>query len=1377
MSASLVGIIITALIGVILVSSIFFGAKRGLKKTLFRFIWLIITFIAVYFTTPILSNWLNGFDISSFNLDVYGPVNKLSDIGANLVNELAKTNEAFANSAALKSFAENLPTMILNVFLFVIAFWLLKALLYPIWALIASRLFDKQEREQKKFKKQQAKLRKQNNGVQPPQDENMPILLQVKKKKTPWGGAVIGLFIGLLLCAVTFSPVVGLNTLYQNAYANMLTEKDGKQVSLIESSIEDEEVLSYLSCYEDSIGSKILTYTGMGFLSNAMFSGLATVEVEKEKVYLSDEIDVAIKVYNRYDSIKTFNIDNLTQESLDRVLNAAKGVFDDIRHSKLIYLLGDDILPYLLDDLISAEDFKLIDGGEFDDIVISALKTYIVENEKFKLANYEPEIESIVDIALALNNSNLIIPFVEGEIETFEDFVYHVAANVKTGYLPENIVDNLYKVSMFKNEYPGLVDKGIKALYETLGITYSNQVLSNSNLQADLKTILGNAIDFIKLYAESDNFDFGDKTEKVAVSLGGILDVLKQDILGEANYQSLINYAVDNINEATSSFADFSEITPNLHDVELWGVVIGPDGKKKTGELYNLIYTYEYVIKLINDGVTFDKVLEDDYDLILNIGKALDSAMAKGSIIPNPSKSKIITDKTLRRALEIILDKIDTTNFEEVLNVEVAEGLTLKNAILNNIYNPASETDNTITASAITDWKQELNYNLNVFRKAYAIVVDNFNLEELSKQNNTQLSDLGLAIDEAIDNTQLLLNNQVIRSIAAYYLDKVEFGEDVDEILNIEFTDDVSKETISVYNKVLNNIYDKDHPLLSENISWQNEFSKIKNVINAKFDTSDLVALGSILDGVSNSKVLSQTVINEVVKKYIDDEVVSLPIGLSKGIETMKNNLTNVVSYEDEFRYITQLIDVINAPYDTDKQKFAAMGSKFNEICDIQQSIGENSKLISKTVINQFIEHYFDTYMDKNLDANADAKLIALVDEIKTNLPYVRDYQTELTHILDLVDCVDGTIPDKNGDSANDLKDIGRVLDAITNNSNIITTEIVRDIVNYYIDKETTTLNASLITIIDKIKANISDININLNQKYEIEFGFLQDLTTHLSEETINMAELGATFDLICNASGNQEAVSSVIISRAILNEMLCYYFDDYVKTKLSATDDAALIEIINDIKTNVDNIESYQTEFTHLDNLFTVINNENISEIGTALDLIKDNSELITNQNLNDIVIYFFDEEAKDYADDEDYGEIISLIKAKVESCKDAEGAVYNSVFTELDKILLYIVDFEAVTNAENFTNPEGIGTKLDELEDMSYACDATITKVCAQVIIDKISETEILKTAVDAVLTHAMFDFANYNTTAYAGEHLVGVDYYKDLMTAINTAIDSLI
>ena len=67
-------------------------------------------------------------------------------------------------------------------------------------------MFDTQEREQKKFKKQQAKLRAKNDGVQPPQEENMPILLQVKPKKIRWGGAVIGIIIGLLLSAVASFP-------------------------------------------------------------------------------------------------------------------------------------------------------------------------------------------------------------------------------------------------------------------------------------------------------------------------------------------------------------------------------------------------------------------------------------------------------------------------------------------------------------------------------------------------------------------------------------------------------------------------------------------------------------------------------------------------------------------------------------------------------------------------------------------------------------------------------------------------------------------------------------------------------------------------------------------------------------------------------------------------------------------------------------------------------------------------------------------------------------------------------------------------------------------------------------------------------------------
>ena len=160
MNSVVVSLILTGVVALLLLSSVLWGIKRGMKKTLFRLGWLVVTAIILFLVVPPLSNWLNSFDLTSLNLDICGKVTKLSDIGINLVNSFEEGKEALQNSASLTTFVENLPTMLLNILLFVVLFWVLKAVLWLVWAPISSRLFDKQKRELKKFKKQQKKIRK-----------------------------------------------------------------------------------------------------------------------------------------------------------------------------------------------------------------------------------------------------------------------------------------------------------------------------------------------------------------------------------------------------------------------------------------------------------------------------------------------------------------------------------------------------------------------------------------------------------------------------------------------------------------------------------------------------------------------------------------------------------------------------------------------------------------------------------------------------------------------------------------------------------------------------------------------------------------------------------------------------------------------------------------------------------------------------------------------------------------------------------------------------------------------------------------------------------------------------------------------------------------
>ena len=1357
MSPSLVGIIITAILGLLLLTSVLFGIKRGLKKTLFRGAWIIVTFVLAFVFTPVISNWLNGFDISSYGLDVYGPVTKLSDIGANIVNSLAGGEEVIADNPALQSFAQNLPTMLINIFLFVILFWLLKALLYPLWAMFSSMMFDKQKRQQKKFKKQQAKLQKQNNGIMPPQDDTMPIILQVKPKQTRIGGAIVGFVIGLLLCMISFTPIVGLNSIYQNVYANVQVEKDGKKVSLIEDSIEDKQMLEYLSCYENSIASKIITYSGMGFISNAMFDGLASVNVNNETVYLSQEVETVVKVYNKYESIKGFSTENMTQESLDKMLTAIKEVFIEAKDSKIVYLLGNDLIPYFLDDIIKDPEFELIDGAEIDDLIVSV---YDEIAESLNLKSLQNQLESLVDVIVMLNNSNLIVPFVNGEVESFEQVVDLVATNIKTpNNFSKTIVDSLYNVSILKDKYADFLDSTIESVFTSLDITYSEQSLnvSNAQLKQDLKTIIYNAIEFMKLYNNSENLDFGESTTDALRYLGQILDIVQEDILFAENYNNLIDYATEELNANLAEVADFSTITENLKDIK-------KDSQGNGGwqdELYALTSLYKSIVKLINDGVTFEKVLDEEYVLFENIGDGLRSAIL--------GSSKIVSNETIREAIEIILDNIDTSSFDEVLNVVVSGTSTLKETILNNIYDETKHT------SLIGNkWNDELKYNLAVFRAVYKINEDNFDLDALSATNNNQLKNLGAAIDDAIDKTKLILTNEVISNILDYYLDKVNFGSEVDEILSLVYKVQ-NEEDVTVYDQILYNIvYDnRGYP---QNLSWENEFLKIKGILKANFETSELTEIGQILDSLSGSKIISKEVVNKVVEKYIDDEAESLPEGVEKAIAAMKRNLVDVISYETEFGFVDELLKTLNGYYENDRTKFEAFGNKFNRITNIQGTELIISKLFTKQVVNEFIIYYFDDYMDNNLDATADSDLIAIVDSIKSNLNAVTNYKNELLNILDLVECVADEIPDKNSDSVSDLKDIGYVLDRM--NSNIISTGVIRDLINYYVDKESDTIDdAKLTAIIEKIKTNIADEAINVTS-YEIEFGYLNELTKLITEETLNYSNIGQLFDEICNSAGSETAIPSVFMGKTILNDMICYYFDKFTEEKLSSADDAALRTIVNGIKTNTNKITSYKTELENLEKLFNVVNSTSNAEIGKKLDEIKTTSKLIATENIAEIVGYFFDEKAGDYATDEEFKTVVGLMRTKITS---SSVTSYETMFTELDTIISYVADFDNVS-VEEFTNPGPVGEKLDEMEDMTQACDKNITYEFAKVILQKLSSTTVIREAINVAFYNtesqdysADFDFANYNSVNHNGQYQ-GTSYYKDLMIAVQTVITTV-
>ncbi len=1377
MSASLLGWILTLIILVLLVYSVLMGVKRGLGKSLFRLIWLVVFAVIMFFITPVIARALNSIDISTLNLDIYGDVRTLNDIGTNLVYALAESNAVIATSETLITIAQALPAMIISIPLYVLLFFVTKWLLWPIWAVIASRFFDKQKRAQKKFKKEQARLKKLNTDATP---EEMPIELTVTKKKNRLGGAVIGLVTGLVLSIVVFMPLIGFNSIYQNVATIKVTKEDGTQVGLVENSIEDPNVVEYLSFFENSVASKVLTYTGVGFVSNAMFGYLTTTQVDNQKISISSEVSTLAKVYDNVSTLMNFENGDLSQTKLDKTLTAAKELLVKVKDSTLVNVLGDDILPLLIRNYLDQEDLYIIDGGDFDQLIINSYNSY---ERKFNIQDLENQLENLVDVFATLNNANLIVPIANGTVKSLNDVISLVGTNITApNNFTNTIVNKLYEVTLFSNSYPQLLENAVKSLFNAINnpeVVYDDFIIEREPLKESLRIILSNFINFASYYNQAENYDFGSNTVYAFESLGNTVDALKANILGESNYRSLLEgYAVPTLNDViNNALGDFAtpdkkanseklvkSLLNSLTQVETWG--------GSSGELYAINTLYSKVIKVANTGVTEEKFLDPTYTDIEQIGEGITSAMR--------GDSKIVTNANLRRILEILLDKLESSNNEslnEILNLDIYDQNSttvtkkLRNFILDNIYVYANGGTGYITASG---WTNEFKYNVGIFKEAYKILTNQIPTETLTSTNDKTLQNIGASLDKAFNaKANLIFTNATMRGIVEYYLNKIELPEKANEIFNATYLEN-NEAKGTVKNQVLKNIYNPE--LKTSNVtSWEQEFLRIKNLLGADFENTEISALGKVLDGVLGSRIFTRQVINSVVIENIDDGIANNGLNYlntNGGIDAMKNNLAFVTSYEEEFKNLKKLIDVIEATKeDSEKVKLRRIGEVFDEITNVGVNEALGSKMLTTAVVNEFVRYYFNDYINSSLAGDSNAKLREVVSKILDNLNNINDYSRELENIVNIADVLK--------DDTKTLVDIGTVLDLPNiKTSKLISTTVIRNLVNYFVDEKTANISEEgLLAIIETLKTNVANENVVVDS-YAREFDYLQQLTESVNKNPVVYSEVGVALDKIRGTN------SSRLINQNIVNELITFYFDKFKNNaNFDAEQDAELIAIVDNIKLNIPKIASYEKELTNLENLFNVVNSSDNLVIGEELDKINGKSNLITRDDINNIVLYYFNKQAKTY--ETTYESIISQMREKLIGFKSSVGAVYKTCFTDLLSITTAFSDFDSVSNLEAFTENASnvIGEKLDQLEKITSISDRAITKEMANKVIDKLQtfanttadETlkEKLNTAIEGVLTNETFDFVNYNTDNFNGNY-AGETYYKDLFNSLYSAIE---
>jgi uncharacterized membrane protein required for colicin V production len=1155
-SASTIGYIILAVVLFILIVSVLVGLKRGAKKALFRLLWVGATAVILFFTTPLLSSYLNTIDLTSYGINIFGEVDKLSDIGVNFFKGMGLT-DLLTNSPALLDFAENLSVIVLNLVLFILLFWLAKWILGIPYAIIASKAFDKDKRERKKYKEKIKELKKKGANIDETKEE-MPILLTTSNKNGGLG-MFFGLLLGMVVCVATFMPLVGLNNLYQQVYSSITTtNEEGEEVPYL-STVMDENVQAYVNCYEDSIASKIFTYSGMEYLSDLTFDKMTQVEVGGQSVSLTNELTVGLSVYKRVVKVQEVveNIDTATQEDVNEALANVNEILSTLDDSTALKVIGDELLPYAIDKYF-VDDTSItfdIGGEDYAQMLREAYANYKLTNE-VNVANIKEQVEAVTDIAILLNNNGLVVPIIHEEVSSPEDAIDILSQNVvNASSFSESLVNYLYQFNIIKYKYPELVDTLLDSAFDAINVDFvSNESnLDATTIKTSLQTLLTNVIEVLKSYNDSDNFDFGTQAQTVAVFgyAGKILNVCKNNLLSSQSYANLVDFLEDKVVEETTDFGDLTGIVSSIGDITNWET-----------ELKNLAPLYTVVVKIVNNNenvngvaydktIDFDKILDEEYPQFYDIGNALQTVISSGN-------SKILTSENIRSAVSILLNKFATNDtFTAILDDMTVDGVSVRNIILNSIWNETTES------SAIVNWGNEFKYTLAILRSGNT-AFSNFDLAGLTASTDTRLEDFGEAIDDAIANTKLFVSNGVMRALISKLLDD-EMSSFPDELENVLTDKSYYDGNVTIESVMLNNIYDSTATVKSKIVSWKTEFATLKTLFAIDFGNTDdsarYASIGTALDNIATSKLLDRSIVKKIIVHYIEVETATLDSGLVSGpVATIKNTILldattssgdGVVSYQikygTELGYLVELVGIATDSYQAtgtqtaDDVKFKAIGNEFNDLINAQ------SKLLTQTVLNQFLAYYITSFSVADTVENYQ-ELNDIVHDIpgdnNVNLAGITDYALEFDLLLETVTMM--------RNSAATLSSIGTTLnDVRLRNSHLITDSVIDRLVVLFIDSKVNSGNlAGASDIVDQIKSNVTTKTIDPasnNGGYVIMFSELSTLKDY--------------FDSLADITGKDNVVSNMTVDNgaSVQVNML-----DNIRDSMTIAGDADLASVMS---------------------------------------------------------------------------------------------------------------------------------------------------------------------------------------------------------------------
>lgn len=1286
MSVQLIGIILTILFFVLIALGTISGIIRGASKSTFRLIWTLVITVVLFFVCGYITKAL--FDLQLSFLPVPdGYEHTLHGLIQSYIESDPQIADICNSSIAMKELVNNAPYLILNVIIFEVLFWLAKWLLWPVWAILA-KIF---------IKKNKVTI---NNGTR----------ATIDKKKHRVIGAFVGAFMGICTAIVTVMPVVGLSSVLIKL-EDTKTE-DGKGLITYIAGDKASQIVPYIYVYEDSALKPILKYTYLESFDNIMFDSLTTLQVNDSTISLNDLVDTASDVYA--DAMYLLDVDftNLTREDVQNILPHLRNIVNKVLDNNTLSEIALGVSHYAMNEYINSESFSTMlaeKGWEKYRSEIQEIVNTFDPNDAH-IDEIKGDLEGIIDSIEVLNDNDVLIPLIRGEINSINSFVSSLSDDFTA-----DISTALAKIGTMKRAVPIMFDVAIQTLCDNMGIQFDGEAnMSINNYETFVTNIVGSVMDLLSEFDTNDNLEINGGTLEI---FGSMIDSIKDcGMLSSENFTKLIDgfegYAIDLLGEQTDQnvvniispiIKNISTTTSYKNDLAIIGRVIDEvSDAYKNNEFndyksLNLQKMGTWLDELYQTSVfknSIDEVIDKTQDYIASL--EIDEYIKKGAekLVPYIKQVKEF-EAELTKLAPVYQKTIDLINADNASKKDVIKALAI------SIDNAISEGSQIITKKHIVDVAKtalqyiEMDANLKDIVSDAVSIIDSSETISFAKEIEFALSiydDVKVLIDSK-DYT----NEETVTSIATKVDNAISQGSVIITKANIvdlatKFLDtmDLDQTIKDMANDVILAIRDSD-----SNFKFANE---VKNILPIYNDVQSLIDLGDYTDetlltqlgrhldsAITNqSIIIDLDTISELAQSLFDSVT---DIDLQDALAKIENNIKNVTSFEKE---ITLILPIFKEYENITQDGGTISIDNVQTIAEkIDNAIANSSALLTNdVVVSVFSNVVNDMTLPEDI-ANVMVGGVSIKTAIKNNLPNVTSWADEVAIINNIT-----SAPTTNYAEYGALIDIMKtskifnnlivpIIDDILSKADIdpsikqyinITDNMVDqsgNLIDYvYADKfaildEVLALDFNTVTmtdlgdIADKLSLNelfgIEFVNGVLKENMSVDLGDYNDLVESIKANIDNITEQNSTnniytielqyIDTVIKAcdeantsytidglfdtsSGyaivdNTGSSKSVLVDNTVIHNMLNRVVDE-VQTSLN---DAAYNAIFATMKQNIAESNDFAAivdELNYLkDNLQTVVDNTEIDTIGTQLDDLVANCQIVLGDDgVKDVAI-----------------------------------------------------------------------------------------------------------------------------------------------------------